>query len=150
MSQVDREDVYSALFSFLQGMQAPAGPFQTIGRRLKQIESCQEANAPYLFQIQKGESSETPKKGVPTKKTFKLDLAIYHYGGQDETVVSSTPLNELVTAVEDQLAVNAATNFQQLGIQVSSVRVNGQIQYFENILGAWWAAVVPVEIVATL
>ena len=150
MAQPDRETVYAALLTLLTNALGPTGSaaFQTVTRRFISITNTKSANAPYLVQAQKREKSETPK-GMPTLHTYSVDLYVYiNYGLADDTV-PDTILNGLVTAIEGALGPSLVTGFQQLGIPVSSVVVNGDIEYgnMASTTGAWGIAVVPVEFV---
>ena len=154
MAQPDRETVYAALLTLLTGALGPVsgggnGSFQTVTRRFLTITNSKDANAPYLIQVQKHEKSDTIK-GLPTVHTYSVDLLIYIAYGFGDDVVPDTALNTLVTAVEGAVKPSLVTGFQQLGIPVSSVVVNGQIEY-DNMTGTtgdWGLALVPLEIVA--
>lgn len=153
MAQPDRETVYAALQTLLVAALGPSpgsATFQTIQRRLLTITNAVPASAPYLLQVQATERSET-KKGVPTVHTFTVNLLAYAYFGDGDAVVPDIVLNGLVTAIENACGPNMATAFQQLGIPVSSVVINGIISYFDMAAtsGTWSLARVPVEIVAT-
>jgi len=150
MSQPNREAVYQALFATINSVCGPAGSapvFVTSSRRIAPLESFPEASAPAFFQVQKGEALSSTK-GMPSLRKFTAELVLYvNFGGADDTIPSSA-INSFVSAIESALASNAATAFQQLGVPVSSCQINGQIEYFEGVLGVWCVAVMPVEIVA--
>ena len=147
--QPDRETVYGALNTVLSDALTVGSPpsFVTVDRKILTAQNFSRANQPGLFQVQKSETY-TARKGVPPVRKFLADLVIYNYTGQDNTAIPSAALNGLVTAVENALAPNVATAFQQLGVPVSSCIINGTIEYFEGVLGVWAVAVVPVEIIA--
>ena len=155
MAQPDREAVYAALLSLLTATVGPGGnsTFLTVQRRFITIFEAEQAMAPYLIQTQIGEEIKT-LKGVPSKRTFNVLLYCYIDFGGESSVVPDTALNNLVTQIEAALAPNAATGYQQLtaeGVQVSSVVINGKVDYLTNTGNAntWAMCVVPVEIVAT-
>ena len=158
MAQPDREAVYAALLSLLTATVGPTAgggnnTFLTVQRRFITIFEADQAMAPYLIQTQIGEEIKT-LKGVPSKRTFNVLLYCYIDFGGESSVVPDTALNNLVTQLEAALAPNAATGYQQLtvqGVQVSSVVVNGKVDYLTNTGNAntWAMCVVPVEIVAT-
>lgn len=151
MSQPDRETVYQALFTLLNAAIGPSpgnNTFLTVSRRIVQIQDTPGAsNAPYLFITQRTETYKTTK-GVPPVRKFKAWLTVYSYTGDDALVIMTTALNACVTAVENTLGPDAATAFQQLGVPISSVLIDGEIEYFEGVLGVWAVAVIPVELVA--
>ena len=148
MAQPDRETVYAALFSLLKT--ALGTTFNTYDRRFKAVSNIQSANAPVLLQVQASEKADT-KKGLPTVHVYTVHLLLYSFNGGASEAVPDSQNNALVTAVEAALGPNLATAFQQLGIPVSSVVVNGQIEYGNMAAqsGMWSAALVPVEICAT-
>ena len=147
MAQPDRETVYAALFSLLQTNLGSA--FGTYTRRFISVTNTVSANAPYLVQVQAGEKSETVK-GMPTLHTYTVHLLVYVNYGVDESVVPDTTMNSLVSSIETAVGPSLVTGFQQLGIPVSSVLINGPIDYanMAAISGQWAIALVPVEIVA--
>ncbi len=152
MAQPDRETVYAALQTLLQGLlttASPAGPFVTVTRRFATVSNTPAANMPALTQVQFKEHSLTVK-GLPTVHTYTVHLLIYCDYGASKTAVPDTTLNGLVTAVEGALAPNPVNLFQQLGVPVSSVVVNGEIEYanMAGTSGVWGMALIPLEIVA--
>ena len=146
MSQPDRETVYAALFTVLQN--ALTTTFNTYTRRFITVSNADTANMPYLLQVQKAEESQTVK-GMPTLHKYFVDLLIYINYGSETSVVPATALNALVTAIENAVGPSAVTGFQQLGIPISSVVVNGKIEYDDmaGTDGNWGIALVPLEIV---
>ena len=150
MSQPDRETVYAALLTLLQNTVGTGSPaaFTTVTRRFVTVSNAQPANMPYLIQVQKAEESQTVK-GMPTLHKYMVDLLIYINYGSETSVVPETALNALVTAVENALAPNPVTGWQQLGIPVSSLVVNGKIEYDDmaGTDGNWGIALIPIEIV---
>ncbi len=149
MAQPDRETVYAALLTLLEtGL---GTTFKTYSRRLVALNSYPPASAPVLFQVQNAEEQPSVK-GLPSVRTFTVHLVIgANYGGTT-TVIPSTALNNLVTAIEGAIGPSLATGFQQLGIPISSARINGKIEYWDQVPTAsnWSAALVPIELVATI
>ena len=149
MPQPDRETVYQALNDLIKNALGPSGvtpTFKVVDRRVVSIGNTPPPNMPSLHQVQKVEP-RIPVKGRPTIREFKVDLLIYNDFGSGKTVVPSTSLNALVTAVENVLLPNAASSFNQLGIPVSSVLLD-TIEYFEGVNNVVSVAVMQVQIVA--
>src|ERR1051326_6127561 len=96
-----REQIYSALFSTLQGaLLTPAGPFKTVGRRWQDPSQLSPADRPSLYQVQKDELTGTSVNGLPLHARLTVDLVIYTVGDTEPNSVPSTELNSLLDAVE--------------------------------------------------
>jgi hypothetical protein len=148
---MSRETIYSALFSILQtALLAPAGPFNSVGRRWRDPGQISPADRPALFQVQKEELALTAVNGLPIHWKLSLDLFLYTTGASDSGSIPSTELNSLLDAVE--AAIRSATPglAQSLGGKVSDCRIEGKIEIVENVQGTIALAVVPIEIVATV
>ncbi len=145
-----REQIYSALFSTLQGaLLAPTGPFKTVSRRWQDPSQIAPADRPALYQVQKDELAATALNGLPINWKATVDLVLYTTGDTEPNSVPSTELNSLLDAVE--AAIRSATPglAQSLGGKVSHCRIEGKIEIVENVQGAIALAVVPLEILTT-
>jgi hypothetical protein len=145
-----REQIYSALFTLLQGaLLAPAGPFQTVSRRWQDPSQISPADRPALYQVQKDELTSTSVNGLPLQSRMTVDLVLYTAGDSEPNSIPSTELNTLLDAVE--AAIRSATPglAQSLGGKVSHCRIQGKIEIVENMMGSIALAVVPVEILTT-
>ena len=145
---MSRETIYSALFSILQSaLLAPAGPFNSVGRRWRDPGQISPADRPALFQVQKEELASTAVNGLPIHWKLSLDLFLYTTGASDPGSIPSTELNSLLDAVE--AAIRSATPglAQSLGGKVSDCRIEGKIEIVENVQGTIALAVVPMEII---
>jgi len=147
---IPREQIYSALFSALQSaLLAPAGPFNMVGRRLRDAAQLAPPDRPALYQVQKSEQAETGINGAPALWTAVVNLVIYTSGDSDPNAVPSTELNSLLDSVESALKSITPGLAQSLGGRVSHCRIQGKIQIIENVYGATAMATVPVEVVTT-
>lgn len=145
-----REQIYSALFTTLQGtLLAPAGPFKTVSRRWQDPSQLSPADRPCLYQVQKDELSGTSMNGLPIHAKLNVDLVLYTAGDSEPNSVPSTELNTLLDAVEAAIRSGAPGIAQTLGGKVSHCRIEGKIEIVENVLGAMALAVVPVEVLTT-
>lgn len=142
-----REQIYSALFSTLQGaLLAPAGPFKTVSRRWQDPGQISPADRPALYQVQKDELAATAVNGLPINWKTTVDLVLYTTGDTDPASIPSTELNSLLDAVEAAIRSAVPGLAQSLGSQVSHCRIEGRIEIVENVQGAIALAVIPMEI----
>ena len=145
-----REQIYSALFSILQGtLLAPAGPFRTVNRRWQDPSQISPADRPALYQVQRDELASTTVNGLPLNWKATLDLVLYTAGDPEPSVIPSTELNTLLDATEAAIASVVPGLAQSLGGKVSHCRIAGKIEIVENVQGSMAMAVVPVEIGTT-
>lgn len=145
-----REQIYSALFSILQGaLLAPAGPFKTVSRRWQDPSQISPADRPALYQVQKDELAATAVNGLPLNWRTTVDLVLYSTGDTDPSAVPSSELNALLDATEAAIRSAVPGLAQSLGGIVSHCRIQGKIEIVENVQGAMAMAVVPVEIQTT-
>ena len=145
-----REQIYSALFSTLQGaLLSPAGPFKIVSRRWRDPSQISPADRPALYQVQKDELAATAVNGLPIHWKTTVDLVLYTTGDTDPSSVPSTELNSLLDAVESVIRSATPGLAQSLGGKVSHCRIEGRIEIVENVQGAIALAVVPVEILTT-
>ncbi|HWX56673.1 MAG TPA: hypothetical protein VN176_18975 [Verrucomicrobiae bacterium] len=148
---IQREQIYSALFTMLQSaLLSPSGPFKTVGRRWQDPGQISPADRPALYQVQKDEIAKTSSvNSVPISWRIGVDLVFYTSGDASPNTVPSTELNTLLDAVES--AIKAATPglAQSLGGKVSHCRIEGKIEIVENVQGTMALAVVPVEMFVT-
>ena len=145
-----REQIYSALFSVLQGaLLTPAGPFKTVSRRWQDPSQLSPADRPSLYQVQKDELTGASVNGLPIHAKMTVDLVLYTAGDSEPNSIPSTELNSLLDAVE--AAIRSATPgiAQSLGGMVSHCRIEGKIEIVENVVGCMALAVVPIEILTT-
>jgi hypothetical protein len=145
-----REQIYSALFSVLQGaLLSPAGPFKTVSRRWQDPTQISPADRPALYQVQKDELATTAVNGLPLNWRTTVDLVLYTSGDSDPTAVPSIELNSLLDATEAAIRNAIPGLAQSLGNRVSHCRIQGKIEIVENVQGAMAMAVVPVEILTS-
>lgn len=145
-----REQIYSALFTTLQGaLLSPAGPFKTVSRRWQDQSQVSPADRPALYQVQKDELVGTSVNGLPIHAKLTVDLVLYTSGDSEPSSIPSTELNSLLDAVETAIRSALPGVAQSLGGRVSHCRIEGKIEIVENVMGAMALAVIPVEILTT-
>jgi hypothetical protein len=148
---VPREQIYSALFSFLQS----AASFKTVGRVWVPAAKLSPPQLPALFLVEREETAIQTAPGRPTKWILGAEIHLYarnegetQIPGQ-ETVLPVTALNNLLDAIEIALKPSAATNVQSLGGLVQHCWIEGKVKKDAALQGAVSTAVVPVKLLTT-
>lgn len=136
-----RESVYAALFAILQGAYA----WQTVSRRLQNLQDLQPEAFPAAYQLQ-GNQKLTYQGGTPTVGEWQAQWLLYAYSA-DTTVPPSTQLNAMVDAVLAALKPNPGPlQRNTLGGLVEYAAAEGDIEIFEGVLGDRAIAVIPIRI----
>lgn len=145
-----REPIYQGLFEFFSVLAVGTAPaFKTATRKLKHWEEVQPEDQPALLVRQDLERAER-RKGLPTKWTGRLWLALYVHTGAhiDPGVVPSQLLNPLVDAIEAAITPDDIGNYAAtLSGLVSHIAIEGDIQYFEGNLGDEAVVLIPIQFV---
>lgn len=136
-----RESVYTALFAILQGAYA----WQTVSRRLQNVQDMQPEMLPAAFQLQ-GAQQLKYEGSTPTVQTWEAQWLLYSYSA-DPTVAPSTALNAMVDAALAVLAAPSPLQKNTLGGLVEYAAADGSVDIFEGVLGDRAIAVVPIRIV---
>ncbi|MGH8158370.1 MAG: hypothetical protein ACREPQ_09630 [Rhodanobacter sp.] len=128
-----RETIYAALFA--KGL-AAAG-FTNVGRRLKHIDDLQPSDFPAFYQVQVAEEWAQKQTNLPPKGALHAEWWIYVYNN-DGSSSHSQQLNPLIDALCGAVglppAFNPGTGEQTLGGLVTSVTLDGKIDYAEGAL----------------
>lgn len=136
-----RESVYAALFAILQNAYA----WQTVSRRLQNVQDMQPEQLPAAFQLQ-GPQKLTYQGDTPTTGEWQAHWLLYAYSA-DTTVAPSTQLNAMIDAVLAALKPGAGpVQRNTLGGQVEYAAAEGEIDVFEGVLGDRAIAVIPIRI----
>lgn len=151
---LDREAIYAAMFARLSGL---AG-FVTTSRRWKHWDDVMIPEQPALFLTQ-GNELPTQDHGEPPVWKLQPTIYIYCRHDADPAAVPGQNLNTLIRAVEEALERTATETTgpyggpnewsTTLGGLCSYVKIDGQINTDEGILGDQAVAVIPLEILAT-
>jgi len=136
---MNREAIYSALFTKLQG----SANYVTTSRRLLHWNDVQASQQPALFMAQRTEVATTDR-GIPTRWTMTVD--VYVYARTDGGLAPGPIINPLLDAIENALAPNAVENAQTLGGLVSWCRIEGAIETDEGTLGDQLVAIIPITL----
>lgn len=146
---MNREQVYQALFARGQG----AAGFNTQSRWLKHIEDLSPPQFPAFYQYQVEEQWSHTAGNLPPMGSLRVEWWVYVQSG-DETVPHSALLNPLVDALCASLGLPPAFSPSPAGGQtlnglVTSVQLDGPIQYAEGILGDRGFAKIPILLKTT-
>jgi hypothetical protein len=141
-----RESIYAALFA--RGS-ASAG-FALNGRRLKHIDDLQPIQFPAFFQVQVAEEWSQKATNLPPKGALHAEWWVYVYNN-DGSSSHAQQLNPLIDALCGSLGLPPAfnpssTGEQTLGGLVTSVCLDGKIDYAEGALDDRGFARIPLVI----
>jgi hypothetical protein len=142
---IEREGVYAALWDLV----SKAATFATSSRRLRHWADVSPAEQPALFMAQKRNIGATHQGAVNAPIVWTLEAEFYIYVHTDDPYAAPAMLlNPLIDAVELALAPDPWTGTQNLGLPeiVQWVRIHGNIDTAEGVLGDQELAVIPVEI----
>lgn len=136
---VSRESIAAALFSVVSTAAGSVVGLVTSSRRVRMPTDVSPSEMPALFQAQVPEDYEHTQGGMlnlQAKRTMNFELGLFVYAAQENTVVPSTQLNDMIDAIEAAFAPDCPTvGSFTLGGLVSSARISGKIGYFENFAG---------------
>jgi hypothetical protein len=139
---MNREAIYSALFARLQNAYA----WNTASRRLLHWSDVTALQQPAMFLAQAGEQPQTISH-QPSK--WKLNVKVWVYANCQTAAgpAASSVLNPLLDAVQAAIAPNGSgLETQTLGGLVEWVRIEGNIETDEGLLGDQAVAVIPVTL----
>jgi len=137
-----RETIYAALFARLQAAYA----WNTASRRLLHWGDVAPAQQPAMFLTQVSEQPQTVSH-QPTKWKLNVKVWLYANAETDAGQTASSVLNPLLDAIQAAVAPNfSGLETQTLGGLVEWVRVEGNIETDEGLLGDQAVAVIPLTI----
>jgi hypothetical protein len=139
---VDRETVFQALFDLVS--QAPG--FVTRSRRWVPWSNCPASLQPALYQAQSNQRADEQAATGLTRWTLHAWLMIYNRIGADPAAIPSTPLNQLVDAVENVLQAPCGEK-QTLGGLVTQCSIVGDVLIDEGVLDQQGIAMLPIVII---
>lgn len=138
---MNRESIYAGLFAILRDAYA----WQTVSRRIQNLQDVQPEAFPAAFQMQ-GNQKLTYQGDTPTVGEWQAQWLLYAYSS-DPNVAPSTQLNNMVDAVLAALAPTPGpVQRNTLGGLVEYVAAEGEIEIFEGVLGDRAIAVIPIHI----
>ena len=139
---MNREAIITALFTRVSA----AAEFVTSSRRLKLWSSLSAGEKPAVFLVERSDAYVRGSEAVPEMVTMHAELFIYTDAGQDQSVIPSTILNNLIDAVDDALKADALTGKQTLGGLVSHCWIEGRVMKDAGDLDGQGVAVIPIKI----
>lgn len=139
---VNREEIYGALFNALDALRA-AGDLTTTSRRLKHIDQTDLSEFPCGHQVQQDENAKAQSR-LPTIWTLNAEWWLYVQDSSDAPL--STQLNNLLDKVTTILDPETPLTLNTLGGRVYNAQVNGTVEVIEGVLGDRALAIVPIRI----
>jgi len=145
-----REVIYQTIFNQLKEAVVTPLNFKTASRRLVAWDKVDPSQQPALYQTQKSEVATVGGRGMPTKWDLDIDVTLYVNAGNDENLIPSSYLNPAVDIIEGLFPGAATSTYQTLGIPgVQEIRIQGEVIYYEGLLGAQAVCLIPIHIIAT-
>lgn len=155
MNGVIREQVYAALFSFVQkALSAGSHPVVTASRVPRHFSDVDTfAEMPAVFQLQKGEQSAR-RRGLDARVTLMSELLVYTAASQDGVTPASTVINNILDTLDNALSPpNVPDHTQHLGLPgvVEHAWIEGKVEIYEAILKGIPASImiIPIHILCT-
>ena len=141
-----RENLYQTIFINLQAVLTNY-QFVTFSRRLLPWDKVPAELQPAMFQQQVSETATVGGRGMPAWYLCKLDLHLYVNPGNDIDLIPSTVINPAIDAIE-ALLPGTGPVYQTFGLAgVSEIRINGEIMFYEGVLGPQAGAIIPIHII---
>jgi hypothetical protein len=142
-----RDQIAAALLAKLQSV---GSTFITIGRK-HVIPSPEQQPALFVVGTQDALSQVRSMPGR-LQMTFHLFIYIYDDAGEEplgqESSLVESKINDALDAIENALAPDEATGFQDLGGLVSHCWIEGGIDKDPGVFGKQGFAIVPVHVLA--
>ncbi len=143
-----RESIAAALFALVDAAAKTVLSLKTSGRRLRSFDQVDGNQMPALFMTQLPETQERDTIGQPAKRTLHYEFWIYTMDAQADSVIPAQQINNTVDAVEAALSPSPLTGAQTLGGLVASCRIDGSIEYYENVTSDGKSiAAIPVAVI---
>jgi hypothetical protein len=128
-----REAIAQAFYDLIVSTSGRVVTLKTSSRRLRSFEQVDPAEMPALFMAQRTETQERSVLGLPAKRTMKYEIFIYTCDPQATSVIPSQQMNMLADAIEEAIAPNPTTGLLRLGELAASARIDGTVEYYENV-----------------
>lgn len=148
---LNRETVYAALFSKLQGIATSAG-IKTVSRHVKHYADVPAAQRPAAYQFQKGETWKRVRN-FPPVITLKAEWLLYLNANPTNNLdIASKAINNILDAVEEALAPPISPdNNQTLGLPniVQHAWIEDGVEIYEGVLLDTSIVIVPIHILCS-
>jgi hypothetical protein len=143
---LNRELVYSRLWTLITTASGIVGEFKTAKRLLRHIEDVDPNVMPALFMLQQGESWVRKGKGIPSIRTLNAALFFYIATTDGSNVLPATLMNNAMDTI-DALFNTPAGKVETLGGLVEHVYVaEGEVRFYEGLLQDKSPVVIPLRI----
>jgi hypothetical protein len=151
MSLVTRETIAASLYAVLDAAVGNVVGLVTSSRRLRHFTAVDPGQMPALFVCQVPEMVVRPASGAiftPPIRTMRFEVWLYTADPQEDSIVPVQQLNAMVEAIENALAPDPMTGALTLGGQVKTARIEGSIEFHENLTNDGKSiAVIPVAVI---
>lgn len=138
---MSREDIYSALFSLLQGLKT-AGHIKVCDRRVRFLEEMAISELPALF-MSVDRQHTAHVGGLPSKRTLAAKVYLYA-ANPDKHRSAGVVMNGLLDIIEQTMTPPPAEEFLTLGGLVRHAWIDGSIEVFEGPQGEKTAAILTI------
>jgi hypothetical protein len=144
-----REAVAAALYALVDHAAGHVVNLRTSSRRLRHYSNVDPHQMPALFQTQKPETQERKEAmGLPAKRTMHFEFYLYTADPQEDSVIPIQQLNDMVDAIEAAFNPDPVSGKQTLGNLVTDTRIDGSVEFFENVTTDGKSiAIVPVAVI---
>jgi hypothetical protein len=141
-----REDVMTALATLLSSTLTPLG-LKSLSRRLVKPESITSAQSPCAFLVEMTDDYQRQSPALPPTRHMLADLYLYNDIGDDPNAIPSTPINQMLDALDVALKPTDPSQRLTLNGLVEYVLIEGQIERAMGELTGKAVAAVPLKIV---
>lgn len=143
-----REAIDAALYARVSAAAGRVVDLKTSSRRARSFDQVDGTAMPALFMVKKPETVERGAIGVPPKRTARYELWLYTCDPQGDSIIPAQQLNVMVDALESALAPDDVMRQNcTLGGLVATARIDGSVEYYENVTNDGKSiAVVPVAV----
>lgn len=149
---MDREKIYSALFTRLQqSVRGSPSNARTVERRLREIEDIPPEQMPYVGQVQMDEVVRCDIPGVVSRHELHVIIYAYVATQKDDANGPAAVLNPVLDAIQQVFTPDTDSQDPNLsnctlGGLVISAYIEGKISTSQGNLGEKELAVVPVTL----
>ena len=138
MGVTTREQIAVAVYNLVSAAAGSVVNLVTSSQRARPFTDVAPSEMPALFmeQLPEGyERSQNKMLKLPPTRTMNFHFALYTADHQETSVVPRTQLNMMTDAIEAALAPAQVTRGQTLGGLVAEARIDGKIEFYENVQG---------------
>jgi hypothetical protein len=149
MSGITREQIMTALVTWLTPITAQGVPLKFVARRVRDPENVPATDRPCIYLVERGDEWEMDDKAPDTPAIRILIVAalIYTDVGTNENAIPATQLNYFIEAIENAFLPDDLGGSFTLGDTVRSAMIAGNGLRASGDTTSKSLAVVPIRIV---